>query len=101
MALMGITVVPLGTSSPSVSKYVTQAVRILREEGVKYELTPMATVIEGDIDKLLSIAKKMHLATFSKDVRRVVTSITIDDRRDKKSTMEGKVASVKKKIRDF
>ena len=98
MALMEITVVPLGTGSTSVSKYVTQAVRILKEEGVKYKLTPMATVIEGDIDKLLSIAKKMHLAIFSQDVKRVITSITIDDRRDKKSTIEGKVSSVKRKL---
>ncbi|MCD6473155.1 MTH1187 family thiamine-binding protein [Candidatus Aerophobetes bacterium] len=98
MALMGITVVPLGTDSPSVSKYVAQAVRILKKEEVKYELTPMATVIEGDIDKLLNIAKKMHLAIFSQDVKRVVTSITIDDRRDKKPTMEGKIASVKRKL---
>jgi len=98
MALMEITVVPLGTNSPSVSKYVTQAVRVLKEEGVKYELTPMATVIEGEIDKLLSIVKKMHLATFSQDVKRVVTSITIDDRRDKKPTIEGKLSSVERKL---
>ncbi|MEA1965598.1 MAG: MTH1187 family thiamine-binding protein [Candidatus Aerophobetes bacterium] len=98
MALMEITVVPLGTSSPSVSRYVTQAVRVLKEEGIKYELTPMGTVIEGEIDKLLNIAKRMHLATFTQDVKRVLTSITIDDRRDKKSTITGKVASVKKKL---
>ena len=41
----------------------------------------------------------MHSASFKKGIKRVVTTIIIDDRRDKEVTMKSKVASVKKRLR--
>ena len=65
MAIAEISIVPLGTKTPSVSKYVARAVRILQQEkGIKYKLTPMGTIIEADLDRILSLVKKMHEETF-------------------------------------
>ena len=100
MAIAQVSVVPLGTGTPSLSKYVARAHRILEgEKDIAYQLTPMATVIEGELDKVLSIIRKMHESGFDDEVRRVVTAITIDDRRDKPATMESKVTSVREKLR--
>jgi uncharacterized protein YqgV (UPF0045/DUF77 family) len=41
----------------------------------------------------------MHESGFDEKVRRVLTRIAIDDRRDKPSTREGKVRSVQSKLR--
>ena len=99
MAIIDISVVPVGTQTPSVSQYVAGAVRILQSEpGIKYELTPMNTIIEGDLDQLLSLASRMHRSAFDAGVLRVVTTIRIDDRRDKPLTMEGKIGAVKEKL---
>jgi uncharacterized protein (TIGR00106 family) len=99
MAMIDISVVPVGTKTPSVSQYVAGAVRILRNEpGIKYELTAMNTIIEGELEQLLTLARKMHLSAFSAGASRVVTTIRIDDRRDKPLTMQGKVAAVKEKL---
>ncbi len=99
MALLEITVVPLGIEGTSVSKYVAACHKVLeKEEGVKYQLTPMSTVIEGDIDKLFEVAKKLHHVPFKEGAMRVSTSMKIDDRRDKESTIEGKITSVKSKL---
>ncbi|MCD6583529.1 MAG: MTH1187 family thiamine-binding protein [Candidatus Omnitrophica bacterium] len=100
MPIAEISVIPLGTESPSVSKYVASALSVLRKEkGIKYELTSMGTIIEApSLKKLLSIAEKMHRKVFSLGVRRVVTTIKIDERKDKKMTLEGKVASVRGKL---
>jgi uncharacterized protein (TIGR00106 family) len=99
MAMIDISVVPVGTSKPSVSEYVAGAVRILQNEpGIKYELTAMNTIIEGDLDKLLALAQRMHLSAFDAGAKRVVTTIRIDDRRDKPLTIEGKIKSVKDKL---
>ncbi|MDD5069879.1 MAG: MTH1187 family thiamine-binding protein [Candidatus Omnitrophica bacterium] len=59
---MEISIVPLGTETASVSGYVAQAVKILKEQkGIKYEITSMGTIIEADsVVKLLDIAGKMH-----------------------------------------
>lgn len=99
MAIIDISVVPVGTKSPSVSQYVAGAVRILKNEpGIKYQLTPMNTVIEGDLKKLMNLAQRMHESAFNAGVQRVVTTLRIDDRRDKPLTMDGKIESVKKKL---
>jgi uncharacterized protein (TIGR00106 family) len=99
MAIIDISVVPVGTQSPSVSSYVAGAVKILRDEpGIKYELTAMGTIIEGDLDKLLALAKKMHLSAFDAGAMRVVSTLRIDERRDKPLTAEGKIQAVKEKL---
>ena len=99
MAIAEVSIIPLGTSTPSVSKYVARAVSVLRQEkDVKYELTSMGTIIEGDLEKIIEVVKKMHQATFDEGVMRVVTTIKIDDRRDKPSTMSGKIESLMKEL---
>jgi uncharacterized protein (TIGR00106 family) len=98
MAIVFVTVVPLGTATPSVSQYVAGVERILRESGLKHELTGMGTIIEGDLGAILPVVRKMHEHPFSQGVMRVSTSIRIDDRRDKKGTIEGKIRSVREKL---
>ncbi len=53
MAMVEVGVVPVGTKTPSVSKYVAKAVKILQaEKDIKYELTAMGTIIEPRIMSL-------------------------------------------------
>lgn len=99
MAIAEISVVPLGTKSPSVSKYVARAVRVLqKEKDVKYEITAMGTIVEGDLDKILTVVRKMHEGTFGEGVARVLTTIKIDDRRDKPQGMKEKVDSLRREL---
>ena len=99
MAMIEVSIVPLGTPTPSVSQYVAGAVRILQgEPGIKYELTAMGTIIEGDMERLLTLAGRMHESAFEAGVMRVVTNIKIDERRDKPLTMNGKIDAVRKKL---
>ena len=100
MAIVEVSVVPLGTKSPTVSPYVARAVRVLEDaSNVKYELTAMGTIIEGDLENLLELVKKMHRTVLDADgVMRVVTIIRIDERRDKAASMSSKVEAVKKKL---
>ncbi len=99
MAIAEISVVPVGTKTPSLSKYIARVVQVLQDQSeVNYELTPMGTIIEGDLDHVMRVLRKMHESAFSDDVARVVTTIKIDDRRDKVSTTDSKVQSVKRKL---
>ncbi len=99
MALLKISIVPVGTGATSISKYIARAVEVLEgEKDVEYELTAMGTVIEGDLDRLLTLARRMHEAVFDTETRRAVTVIEIDDRRDKPATISGKVESVEKQL---
>jgi len=99
MALVEVSIIPLGTPTPSVSQYIARAVKILEgEKDIKYELTAMGTIIEGDLDRVLTLARKMHEAVFNAGITRVVTTIKIDDRRDKTSSMDSKMESLKREL---
>jgi len=96
-----ISVVPLGTGSASVSEYVAACIDILEgEKGVSYRLTPMGTILEGSLEDVLNVTRRMHEVPFLKGAVRTVTTLKIDDRRDKKLSMDGKLKSVKKRKPD-
>ncbi len=97
MAIMEISVVPLGEGC-SVSKYVAKCVEVIKRYNLPYEITAMGTILEGDLEKLMEIALLMHKVPFEMGVKRVLTTIKIDDRRDKTSTINTKVESVKEKL---
>jgi len=99
MAIMEITVVPMGIQGTSLSAYVAGCLDVLKREKVKYELTAMGTNIEGNLKDLIRIALKMHAVPFKKGAPRVTTTLRIDDRRDKKGTLEGKKMAVQSKLR--
>ena len=103
MAIVQVTIVPLGTGTPSVSDYVAAVHQVLEQSGekIKFQLTPMSTTIEGELDDLLAVVRRMHEVPFDNGAMRVSTSITIDDRRDKQGTMEQKLLSVERKIKDL
>lgn len=98
MAILEVSVAPLGTGDTSLSPFVACAVKVLREEKAKYELTAMGTIVEGEIEDLLRLVAKMHEAVFAGGARRVLTTVKIDDRRDKPGTVAGKVEAVKKRL---
>jgi uncharacterized protein (TIGR00106 family) len=98
MALMDIAVFPIGEGT-SLSKYVAKAILAIEgEPGIDYELTSMGTIVQGDIDRLLEIALKMHNTVLAAGAKRVSTIIKIDDRIDKPVTIRSKLDSIKKQI---
>ena len=99
MAMIEVSIVPVGTQTPSVSRYVARAVQMLQSEpDIKYELTAMGTIIEGDLERLLTLAGRMHRSAFDAGVMRVVTTVKIDERRDKASSISSKVEAVKREL---
>ncbi|MGD0795306.1 MAG: MTH1187 family thiamine-binding protein [Dehalococcoidales bacterium] len=99
MAMIEISILPVGTPTPSLSRYVAGAVKILQnEKDIKYELTAMGTIIEGERERLLTLAGKMHQSAFDAGAARVVTTIKIDERLDKPLTIKGKIKAVEEKL---
>jgi len=98
MALMQLTIIPMGTASPSVGDYVAEIQKVLKREGAVFQLNDMGTTIEGEAHDLLALAAKLHELPFQKEVQRVVTQITIDDRRDKSVKLGDKIVSVRARL---
>ena len=98
MAIVDVVVIPVGTEGPSVSKYIAEIQTKLKEyknQGkIDYQLTPMNTLIEGDLKDLFEVVQAIHELPFDKGLDRVCTNIRIDDRRDKSRKMNDKLKSV-------
>ncbi len=99
MAVVFLSITPLGTGTPSVSRYVAGVERILRGTKLVHQLTAMGTIIEGDLDEILAVVREMHEHPFTQGAVRVSTFLKIDDRRDKEHTIAGKMRSVEEKLR--
>ena len=97
MAIAEISIVPIGTQSTSVSSYVAACLKVLEGSGLTHEVHGMGTIIEGDLKALFETILKMHEVPFEAGALRVVTTIKIDDRRDKKTSAKGKVKAVLRK----
>jgi len=93
-----VVIVPHGTGSPSLGRYVAEVEKTLRSFGLKTMLTPMGTILEGDLDRVLEAVRAAHEIPFREGAMRVGTTLRIDERRDKDMTMESKVRSVEEKI---
>ena len=94
MPLLEISVIPVGTDNPSIGELVTESCKNVKGKQLQYRITPTSTIIEGQLDDLLDVAKKMHNAPFKSGVDRVITSMKIDERHDKRSDMEDMIEEV-------
>jgi uncharacterized protein (TIGR00106 family) len=94
MPLANVTVIPLGTGTTSLSKYIAECVKEIEKSGIKHTLTPFGSVLDGDLDDIFDVIKKIHEVPFKHGVMRVATLINIDNRRDKKASSEQKLKSV-------
>lgn len=98
MAIVAVSIAPLGTGSTSVSEYVAEAERVLAHHpSLQVRLDPMFSNIEGDLPEILTAINEMHEALVAMGAKRLSTVIKIDDRRDEAHSMEEKISAVKKK----
>lgn len=98
MALLQLTMIPLGTGTPSVGDYVADIQRALEKENVYFQLNDMGTLIEGEAGELLALVAKIYELPFQKGAQRVVTHMIIDDRRDKHVAIGDKIDAVRKRL---
>jgi len=94
MPIVEFSVVPIGTGEPGVSSYVRAALKIVEENNLDYEINPMGTCVQGEWDEIFPTIKAIHEELARMGCMRIVTTIKVDDRRDKYQTMDAKVAAV-------
>jgi uncharacterized protein (TIGR00106 family) len=97
--IVEFSIIPL-CGSISVSKFLAPALRELENWKVDYEITPMCTIFEAkSLGEAFEIVNVAHEAVFRTGVKRVVTTVKIDDRRDVERTMEDKVKSLRRAVK--
>ncbi|MBU0663521.1 MAG: MTH1187 family thiamine-binding protein [Proteobacteria bacterium] len=94
MALLQLTIIPIGTSTPNLGNYVLAIQKRLTDMGATFTLNDMGTLIEGEATELLKLVIALYESPFAEGAVRVITQITIDDRRDKKVNIGDKTQSI-------
>jgi uncharacterized protein (TIGR00106 family) len=94
--LIEFSIVPIGVGS-SIGDQLAGVLKIVDESGLPYKLNPMGTVVEGEWDALMKLVKECHMAVMKK-CERALTTISIDDRKEKTDRINLKVKSIEKRI---
>lgn len=93
--LIELSVLPLGRGT-HLSDEIAEALKIVDDSGLPYQLTPSGTCIEGDWDEVMAVVRRCH-----ERVRRgsthVVTTVRIEDDEGATDKLRTNVGSVEQK----
>lgn len=90
--LASFAVIPLGVTG-GVKNLVAEALKIVDVSGLDYELGAMGTTIEGDRDRVMEVILACHRRVLEL-APRVLTHITLDERKGASGRLAGKVQDV-------
>jgi uncharacterized protein (TIGR00106 family) len=68
------------------------------QDRVAWRLDPMFTTLEGDLDEVMALVRRMQEAVFEAGAVRVGTVLKIDDRRDRVVSMDDKVTAAEVRL---
>lgn len=82
MVIADIAVVPLRPYKGEAEMYkvVDKCIDIIQNSGLKYEIGANSTTIEGELDDVFEIVKKVHKLPFELGCERVITTVRIDEK---------------------
>jgi len=95
VSIAEFSIYPIGTGT-SVSQYVKRALQAISKiEGLEYQVTPMATILEAqDVHTILKAVEASHLALRSMGAKKISSILRIDERLDKSRTIRDETKSV-------
>jgi len=94
--LTEFSIIPIGIGS-SIGDQIAEVLKIIDASGLPYRINPMGTVVEGEWDDIMKLIKKCH-ETVLNTGERVITAITIDDRKGKLNRIEEKIKSIERRL---
>lgn len=79
----------------SLSSYVAKILNYIDESGVKYKLTPMGTILEGEWDDVMGVVTGCF-KLMQEDSRRISVNLKVDYRAGSESRLKSKIDKVEK-----
>ncbi len=94
--LASFSVIPIGIGE-ELKKLIAEVIKIVDKSGLDYKLGAMQTTLEGESAEVMDVIMQCHDHVL-KTAPRVLTNITIDDRRGAAGRLEGKVKDVEDQL---
>lgn len=70
-------VLPKTKNDKELIRIVDEVIKMIKESGVSYEVGPMETTMEGDLETLLQIVKKAQYLCIKAGAKNVFTNVKI------------------------
>lgn len=96
MVLLEFAMAP-GGKGESVGAYVARILDVIDRSGVRYQLTPMGTILEGEWDQVFGVVKACF-DELERDCDRISMNVKMDWRRGAQSRMESKLQRVESQL---
>jgi len=88
--------IPIGTSSASVSAQIADVQRLIQKSGLSYVMHSAGTTLEGPWDKVHQVIGQAHTMLHQQGILRIQSDIRVGSRTDKHQTFEDKIAAVER-----
>ncbi|MEN8699169.1 thiamine-binding protein [Bacillus infantis] len=75
--LVSIQIIPKTKNGEDVIPYVDEAIKIIAESGVKYEVHPLETTMEGELEELFRIIARMNERMIEMGSKNVISQVKI------------------------
>lgn len=76
-ALISVQIIPKTKDNEDVIPYVDKAIEVIEQSGVKYEVHPLETTMEGELDTLFAVIKEMNEKMIEIGSKNVITQVKI------------------------
>lgn len=74
-SIVSVQIIPTVPQGENVYDYVDAAIKVIDEAGVKYEVHPLETTMEGEFSELLTIVQKMNEVLVAKGSTSIISQI--------------------------
>ncbi|MEL0338796.1 MAG: MTH1187 family thiamine-binding protein [Synechococcus sp.] len=91
--IVDLCVVPIGVGI-ELAPYVAACQQVLQQRGLKHQLGPNSTAIEGEWGPVMEAVKACHEVVHELGAPRIFTSLKINSRTDRDQALEEKTAAV-------
>lgn len=70
---------------------VDRAIEVIQKSGLKYQVCPFETVIEGHYDEIMTLLKEVHEVVYSCGAEEMITNVKIQTRYNQDVLIEDKM----------
>jgi uncharacterized protein (TIGR00106 family) len=93
--LADLSIIPLGVGT-SLSKYIAECERVLRDAGLHPKLHAFGTEVEGEWDVVMAAVRRCHDVVHDMGAPRVSATLKLSTRTDRDDSLAGKIASIQR-----
>jgi len=75
---------------------VDEAIEVIKQSGLKFQVCPFETAIEGPYDEIMKLVEQVQKVCFQKGADELLVYIKIQNRKDSKVTIDEKMKKYEK-----